>query len=98
VGLSLAEFDLLTPVEFNLTLKGYISKQEKALDNQLWQTRYLSSIIASFSSKTKKAVEPKKFFLLPGEKKENQKKAALRDLDKLSSGAKALLQRLNKKD
>ena len=98
VGLSLSDFDYLTPVEFNLTLKGYISKQEKHLDNQLWRTRYLSSIIASFSMKTKKAVEPKKFFLLPGEKKLNEQKAKLRDLGSLSGKAKKLLERINKKE
>jgi hypothetical protein len=97
VGLSLVEFDYLTPVEFNLTLKGYISKQEKLLDNQLWRTRYLSSIIASFSMKTKKAVEPKKFFLLPGERRKNEDKAKLRDLSQLSTGARELLNRLNNK-
>lgn len=94
--LSIADFDELTPQEFNHALTGFNRAQEKALDNQLWQTRFLSSVIASFSMKTKKAVEPKKFFLLPGEKRIKKEKAQHRDLKQLHGAAMELMRKKNK--
>lgn len=94
--LSIQGFDELTPVEFNQALTGYVKADEKRLDNDLWQTRFLSSVIASFSMKTKKAIEPKKFFLLPGEKARNAKKARERDLKQVQGAAADLMRKLNK--
>lgn len=94
--LTIYDFDELTPEEFNYTITGFVKSEEKRLDNELWQTRFLSSVIASFSMKTKKAIEPKKFFLLPGEKRKNADKARARDLKQIHGAALDLMEKLNK--
>lgn len=85
----------MTPEEFNQALAGFLRSEGKRLDNELWQTRFLSSVIASFSMKTRKAVEPKKFFLLPGEKMKNRAKAVSRDLKQMHGAAVELMRKLN---
>lgn len=96
--LSLAEFDELTPIEFNLKLKGWQQKNERQLDNDLWQTRFLAMQVINYSQRIKEPLrDARRLFRLPGEQKLQNEKSQQRDLKKLAQVGKDILNRHNKK-